>query len=255
MVSSLDPYIPEHVQDDPWLMFHGSSNVFEDEVLSEGLSATGAKFSRQELLGVAKIFEALSWAGEHPGGYAVLRPFSFDHDSAHERGRPIYLAESALRAANFATADFSGGEICRALHYSFADIRRYIDDEGLREEHARKCEARPGMARLSRGELPSVDFVRQSLADLSEIRDKVAQIRSQYEYGVVYALRITVEDLSAFGYHPSMGIKCFRAIAPDEIQAMYPIPREYEASMQEQDEIRLAVGRVGIVNEIRRLQR
>ncbi|EAQ96906.1 hypothetical protein [Congregibacter litoralis] len=254
-MSSLDPHVPVDAQQDPWLLFHGTSNLFESRVRKEGLRARKPVFSIDQLTAVADIFEALSWSGEHPGGYAVLKPFSIGHDFSQRRGQPIFLAESALRAATFATADFAGGEVCRALSYCLADLERYVSDDVLREKHYERCERRPGMSRLPREMLPTVDFVATALAKLKPLVERVAALRAQYTCGVIYAIRISPDNLDELAYHSSMGIKCFRAIRVAELESSFQIPSDYEPPVFEEDKrlIEIAMGEDGIVNTIRQL--
>jgi hypothetical protein len=228
MSHHLDELVPNYVQMDPWLIFHGTSNIYDEKISVRGLVPGESPFCIEDLQQVAEIYERLRWAGCHTGGYAALKPFSLGHDFANEKGKPLYLAESALRASLYASKDFAGGEICRALDYCLKDLDLYLSDEQIREEHAEELEARPGISYVPRSSIASPESVMSKVKDLSNLKSQVRAIRQSYQYGLIYALRIDKNNLSDFELFGGMGIKCFRTIANDEIEAVYKLPGNFE---------------------------
>ena len=110
------------IENDPWVLYHGSSNLAEARIATEGLKWRPALYTQSDIKAVCSIFEKLGWAGVHGGGYAALKPFSLSHDFAGSSTKPIFLAATSHRAALYASKDFCGGEAVRALHYAIGDL-------------------------------------------------------------------------------------------------------------------------------------
>src|SRR5947207_4917055 len=47
----------------------------------------------------------------------------------------IFLAETSIRAALYASREWAGGETARALRYAFKDLRSYLTSEDVGREH------------------------------------------------------------------------------------------------------------------------
>jgi hypothetical protein len=105
------------------LLFHGTSNLNKQGIDDNGLKPNKSFFKKEELQKVVDIFEKLHWSGEHPGGLAILKPFSLGHDFNQEFGKPLYLAESVLSASLYASKEFAGGK-CAVL--CFTAFRTYV---------------------------------------------------------------------------------------------------------------------------------
>src|SRR5262249_20112779 len=103
---------PDSIEDDPWILFHGTGAFFEKKIETEGLCASQHPVDRSGVQQVVSIYKRIRWAGSG-GGSAVLEPFSLNHDFKRPK-KPLFFAESSERASTFATRDFSGGEVARA---------------------------------------------------------------------------------------------------------------------------------------------
>jgi len=236
---------------DQCLLFHGTSNIYEESISKIGLCPSKPRFDLPELERVAAIFSALNWSGIHGGGFAVLQAFSIMHDHGHKGGTPIYLAESAQRASLFATKDFAGGEICRALNYCMEDLDRYISEKEVRDEHANRLEGRPGLHRVEKSAIPTLDWVCSEVEKLSETKDMVESIRRSFKYGIIYSVRLDEDKLDEIHYHNSMGIKSFRSITGSEIEDKYRLPASFHETIGEDKKWLNAIFEPGIVMTIR----
>lgn len=234
----LDEVIPHEAQMDPWLVFHGTSNIYEESISTNGLCPGTSSFDLSELMQVESIFDRLHWDGIHPGGIAILKPFSINHDFSHEDEKPIFIAPSAHFASLFATSDFAGGEICRSLYYCIADLHKYLEDEKIREKHVRKLEMISEQSRIDRPAIPTLDWVRSNVGQLSELKAKVEKIRASFCYGVIYAIRLDVTNLADINFHTFMGIKSFRSIQESEIETKYNLPAHFKYRPFYEDEKR-----------------
>jgi hypothetical protein len=92
---------------------------------------------------VVAIFEKMKWVGS-PGGYAVLKPFSLDHDFAQKERSLLFFAESSTWALRYETRDFSGGEKLRALRIAFDDLELYLNRPDVRQslQEGKRAEVR-----------------------------------------------------------------------------------------------------------------
>ena len=247
----LDSEIPNSVEMDPWLVFHGSSNIYQEAINQSGLRPNASSFSLSELKQVEAVFTKLYWDGDHPSGYAVLKPFSIGHDHNHQEGKPLYLAESVQRASLYATSDFAGGEICRALYYCLEDLIMYLEDDHFREQHVRKLEMRPGRERIDRTLIPKLDWVRNEVELLSNIKDRISAIRNSFSYGLIYAIRLDEKKLNDISHARSMGLKSFRPILKSEIHAVYSLPHDFEHIKSEDKKMFESIINPGIMKTIR----
>ena len=123
---------PSEICDDLWMVYHGTSSIFEQDIDKHGLCWRPNLASKAEVQSIVTIFEKMAWAGRHNGGLPVLKPFTLQHDLRTSTIKPIYLAESSLRALTFATYEFAGGETARALRFCLADLHQYLSSPALR---------------------------------------------------------------------------------------------------------------------------
>lgn len=161
------------------------------------------------------------------------------------------MAESAQRASVYANSDFAGGEICRALYYCIEDLYKYLENENVREEHALRLEMRFGLERIDRTSIPPLSWVQNQVGKLSEIQDRVSEIRQSFSYGVIYAIRLDKDNLNDIEYNNAIGIKSFRPISKSENEAEYKLPTDIK-NVLGQDKKRLkSFFEPGIVKTIR----
>ncbi len=224
---------PDEIASNPWVLYHGTSGEAESQIDTHGFCRSGSPFKKADLQAVVDIFDELGWAGCSGSSLAVLRPFSLEHDFGDSAQKPIFFAECAYRAITFASLDFSGGETARSLRYCFAELWKYLQDESIQEAHLAKirrevmCGQRNG--RLSR-KLPCADLeeIRSRVEALAPLRKLADGFKDRHEYGVVYAVRFSREDLKFLKYHNSMGMKCFSDIPPKKIVGKTRILKGYE---------------------------
>ncbi|MGH9905391.1 MAG: hypothetical protein ACRD8U_07390 [Pyrinomonadaceae bacterium] len=215
---------PEEIENDKWMLFHGSSGQFLEAIAAEGLRTPEHLFSRAELTQLCSIFDRLNWAGHHGGGYAVLKPFSLDHDRAHSDQPSTYLAESSNRALLYASADWSGGEAARAVRHSVEDLR-------------------------SRDDLLPIE---KTL--ISVMERKAEATKAAHTFGVVYALLFGETSLSGLDYaNPGMGVKALQRIPPTRIAGFVRVPGDWVQTVGPDKRRRERMFEDGIVSRLREL--
>jgi hypothetical protein len=209
---------PSAIADDPWIAYHGTSGRNARSIEQNGLQGSMGALALKDLEAVAAVFDAMSWHGEIHDGYSVLKPWSLDFDRS---GRPkIFLAESSVRAALYATQSYAGGEAMRAVRFCLTDLERYIADPEVRRRHRRQQMVQ-GTAPPKRSKLV---WVKEQLSALEHVAKKCHDIENQHPFGLVYALRFTPADREVLRYSGSMGLISSAPITPDRLIARIRVP-------------------------------
>lgn len=221
------------IETDPWLLFHGTSGEVGSRIERQGLTPAGNGISRDVIARIVAIYDELHWAGTDAGGFGILKPFSLDHDFYFSGRKPTYLAESSWRAALFATADFAGGESCRALRRALGDLELLLASPATREQRLKHLQRE--YEHLEGTDLYS-DYVRP--VDLDWLADHLTLLRplsiqwnrplERFNHGVVYAVRLEPSDLPDVEYHHPMGLKLFTALDPDRLIAKVHVPPDWK---------------------------
>lgn len=118
---------PDVISKDDWIVYHGTSSLYEFEIDSSGFRPSSHIAGKEEVQAVVSVYERMNWAGAHGGGFPVLKAFSLEHDLADPRGKHVYFAESSCRASLYAMRDFAGGECARALRHALRDLQEYLE--------------------------------------------------------------------------------------------------------------------------------
>lgn len=223
---------PDEIELDDWIMFHGTSAYNAEAIEREGFDAARGAVSAAEIERVTRLYEAMKWHGADGGGYAVLKPFSLMHDFNDSERSILYFAETSMRALLYARRDFAGGEKLRALRRAIADLDAYLADPDLREQHrsaSQIWESVPGFDEAPPVEVDAI-WLRQQMRSLADIRRIADEAFQQHHQGVVYALRMSPEDVDQMHYHGAMGIETSARIPPSKVVAKALVPRGYETT-------------------------
>lgn len=251
---------PREIVEDPWVLYHGTSSLHEARIEAEGLRPGSSTFTKAELSSVLEVFERMNWSGRSHGSRAVLQPYSVNYDFNQERGKPVFLTEQSGRAARYASKGCAGGEIAMTLRCCFDELDEYLHDSGVREGH--KADMRLDWDdAMSTGRLPrppapmeaDLDELTASLEGLRSVRERAEAALLEYQYGIVYAVRIAREALPGLGGNPSMGVMAFAPLLPDTLIAKVRVPADYVWHPDDTDPlVLLARLNTGVLEAIRR---
>lgn len=117
---------PHSVWRDPNVLYHGSSSIYEQAIECDGLLPGASLFSLAELKAVVGLFHTIRWSGSSLASLAVLEPFSIQHDYSERIGKPVFFAETGHRACLYASYDWAGGEVARAVRYCMRELWSYV---------------------------------------------------------------------------------------------------------------------------------
>ena len=229
------PLFPEEIENDPWIIYHGTSCFNEEGIERDGFIWKAGNTPREVLSRVVDIFEKMQWAGLDSSSLAILKPYSLQHDFDERYVSPVYFAETSRRALLYATRDFAGGEKLRSLRKSFEHLQRYLDDPLIRQDHMQYLQHEYDYLERNGAYMPAYSKpVQVNLEWLSHELDTMEQISiaakvayDEHEYGVVYAIKLGQQDVEKLTYHNSMGIKATCCIDPGKIEAKAIVPGDF----------------------------
>lgn len=226
----------DDLEEDPWVIFHGTSLSWTESIEAHGFSFDFHPATFTDIQRIISIYDRMRWVGADTGGFCVLNSFSHS-DYAETDTNPVFFTERSVRALRFATQDFAGGEKLRAIRRSISDLRRYLNDDALRASHVERMQrAFDEMSAMNAPEeiLATVRPVRVDLTELSRDVESLADLEGasvipfeNFLGGAVYAVRIDANSPPSMSYHSSMGIKVWSAISPESIVARMDIPPEF----------------------------
>jgi hypothetical protein len=226
---------PEEIENDPWVMYHGTSSFNQESIELDGFAFGAGFVSRDEIQKVVDIYDKMKWCGLNGSSLAVLKPFSLMHDFGDSESSPVYFAETSKRAVLYASRDFAGGEKMRALRHSIHQLQRYLDEPEVRQAHWKNMKSEYDFLVNNNGLNPEASrpvdvdltWLSSQLSLLSDLRDLTFGTLECHSFGVVYAVKIDASDLDALELHNTMGIKSSGRIAPSKIVGKVAVPRDY----------------------------
>jgi len=146
----------------------------------------------------------------------------------------VFFGRGCWNTLGYATLDNAGGEKVRAARKSLSDLEVYLSSPELRDLHREKWEnGEYGSSPLD----PIVSFdvdlewLRIELMALEELRQICVKAERDFEYGVLYAVRIQDEDLAQVSSNGFMGLEVTGRIPADRILAKMLIPRELDRDL------------------------
>ena len=223
---------PHSVSRDPQVLYHGTSSTYESLIDGEGLRPKKSLFELAELEAIFALFRSIGWSGSSGASLPVLLPFSIQHDFAYAAGKPVFFAECAHRACLYASRDWAGGEVARAVRYCFRELWSYVRDDAVRQKHRADVQRRFDHShRIGAAvpELPPSDIspLVEGLHLLNDVSLRAENASETFQYGVVYAVRFAPSDFSWLEANSSMGVACKAIVSPDSIVAKVRVPASY----------------------------
>lgn len=231
---------PREYATDGFILFHGTSSTQEAGIDANGLIPTESRFRKVDLERLVALFDSIDWVGLK-SAYGLLTNYSLGYDYAHPQGKPVYLADGAKYALGYASREFAGGEIARSVRYAFADLRSYVENPSIRAAHIAEDEAERvplrQMGEIERKPLPNFNpnILRSALDEMTQVEKAAVEALTEFTHGVVYAVRITPQDLDNMECGGPMGIKCFQPLGPDRLVAKMHVPKGYTQDCMTKD--------------------
>jgi hypothetical protein len=231
------------IDSDPWVIFHGTSGFNAKTIEREGFSYQAGGISSGQIKRVTCIFEKIKWFGASGGGFPVLKPFSLDYDLKDSSKGIIFFAETSRRALLYATRDFAGGEKLRALRIALRDLDLYLTNAEVRERHQNHMKAQfktlthlnahPSMLEATRPMEVDLDWLGEQITNCADVRCLAEKTFQLHDHGVIYALKMTTDDVERLRWHESMGVEATSLVPSSKILAKIVVPSDYEDNLFE----------------------
>lgn len=254
------------IEDDPWIVFHGTAGHNERSIEEHGFSDRFRQLYLNEIRQLVAVFDAMDWGGLQFDSLAILKPFSLQHDFAGTQGSAIFFSTTSLWAICYATRRMSGGEKYHAVRCALDDLDAYLVDAEVREEHHSHMQAK--FAYLTQGNADrdtlernrprhvDLEWLAGQVAGLQELRRMVFAATSMHTHGVVYAVRIEPADAEHLLWNHHMGIELRGEIPSGRIVRKARIDASFELGVPYRTgEDALCVKQGGIVDLLARCGR
>ncbi|QDT36020.1 hypothetical protein [Stratiformator vulcanicus] len=229
-----DALFPAEIDQDSWVQYHATSSSNEAKIDAEGLRWSPNLFSVEDIVDVVSVFRSMNWCGVHSSGYVVLDSFSLSGDFQGEDFKPMYFREYSLRSLIYAQRDFAGGESARAIRYATRDLERYLKEEMVREDHY-QSQRREAISLVASVAVPNrvvrvnLRWLQKQVDRLRPLRERCDALAQQHEYGVVYAVRFSQEDIPFLRLSSAMGLRCYSPLARNKIVGKVRVIAEGES--------------------------
>jgi hypothetical protein len=177
---------------DSWVVYHGTSSVFEQEIEDRGLEPFNRLFDPQDVDRVRGAFDNLGWYGAADSGYMFLASYSRDRHRGDRQN--VYCCSYPNASLLFSTREFAGGETARQLRKAFRDLERLVSTPDLRDAVRRRLAAHPRDCGVDRDPDEVLASVSTLLIEPGPLRDKLECLVADHKYGVVYAVQLRMEQ-------------------------------------------------------------
>lgn len=229
---------PDEIVEDTWVVFHGTSGQFEKEIEKNGLSWQNSKITKKIMEDIVAIYTKLNWCGLNNDGLAVLNPWSLKSDFSTNKVKPIFFGESCYRASWFAMHGFAGGESARAIRFAIEDLETFLEDTGVRENYLNNLNADfeeygcvtnhfTGDILKEPPKMPDLNWLRIELKKLVHVKKYCDKLYLNHNFGVVYAVKFSTEDLPNIEYRKSMGVVYHGTVIPEKLIAKICFPSNW----------------------------
>jgi hypothetical protein len=200
---------------DSWVVYHGTSSVFEKDIEDRGLEPFNRLFDARDVDRIRDAFDNLGWYGSADSGYIFLASYSRER---HRGDRQcVYCCSYPNASLLFSTRGFAGGETARQLRKAFRELERFGSTPDLRDAVRRRLAANNLTHGVNRDPDEVLASVSTLLKKLGPLRDKLERLVANHKYGVVYAVQLLREHLPFLVSNGTTDLGCRIPINPDRL--------------------------------------
>lgn len=224
---------PENISNNPRVLYHGTSNIFEKEIEENGLTPNKSIFSLEELKEISALFDLINWRKKVFWGKNIIRNYTINKDYKNPSLKPVYLGESCNRALTFASKEFAGGENVSGVRKSFNELKDCIDDPKLLDRelefYRKECrEAEENGYYPPEPIITDLDKLKNELESLEYLNERAKEYTKAYSYGVVFSIEIDPENFPDMSHSFSQGFKMYSTIRRNQILGKTRVPENYK---------------------------
>lgn len=219
---------PGGMLEDDWIVYHGTSNIYEGLIDYNGLRSGSSAGLNDTLLFKEIYFDYLS--GIIPpinitgisGGFDILVPYFFGEIEKFKT-RPVSLGFTWERCEKYSTVDFAGGELFRGVTRAYESLEVMLNDERAQEEWEEQRKREEETSFIPKKEL-NLEELKIKVGQVKCMYEEVQKLRRRWNYGVIYAIDLRNVD-KVLLRKEAQGLYCLGEI-PKECIAGKMIVRE-----------------------------
>lgn len=133
-LESSEEIFPAEVNESPWVLFHGTTNVSAPHIETGGFKWDAAIYDKQDIEEVVAIFWKMDWAGLGTDAFLALSSYSLSVDFSDGRTKPVFFSESPEATIGYTNRYRVIGETAGCLAYAIDNLKVFLEDESLREK-------------------------------------------------------------------------------------------------------------------------
>ncbi len=226
------------IEDDPWIVYHATSSVFEANIDSDGLCpASSIKFDEAIRL-ACSFFINTDFTGSAGSNCGYLELVGLGLPRIHGKSPPhLYFSLYPQRSPTYLMPDFCGGELMGGLARAIPAICQFAHDSDAIDMHFEQLqdlcirEVRAGCAPSVRVVRVNKDWARSVADQLAVFNIDLAAMRTAHSHGVLYAVQVNRELLVDAKYSSMDGLRICKEISPLQIVAKLRISNATVFSM------------------------
>ena len=120
---------PIDIYESPWVLFHGTTNVFANNIERQGFKWTDDLYSKENIKEVVSIFKSMDWRGFGGDAYNALANFTLTNDFARGNNKPIFFTGEPEMAIGYTNEFRVGGETAGCLKYAIENLQTFLESE------------------------------------------------------------------------------------------------------------------------------
>lgn len=222
---------PEEWLTNPNILYHGTSNIFEDIIDISGLIIPSTSQGKMVIETLKDILENDLYSvldNNERGGLSNLG--YYDRELENYDCRPISFAHHPQRCILYASEDFAGGEMVRTVIRAVLYLQDLCRNAEARAQwHNQYCNWH-GLG----SDAPVLDIlqIEEKLKSIEAVFKQFVGIVTNYKYGVIYAVDLSTINISNLGKE-AKGLYAYCSIPRDRIVGKIVWTQEWVGFMDE----------------------
>jgi hypothetical protein len=211
------------------VIYHGTNSKVESTIERYGLRPFYPFSVRDAVERIVRVYELIGWGGLHLGGFGVLKAFSYSDLSQEQATISFHL--HSKKAALYASKDFSGGEILRAIRHAIRDLRQLVDEPQVLAEciRHRMINAEPwrnseDFEISKQQELEILEIVKSEFLESFQF---AFDMFDSYQYGVVYKIVVPPGPIRVSLFRKNKELRTTETIPPQFITEKYILQKKH----------------------------
>jgi hypothetical protein len=222
-------WFPPEIESDPWVVYHGTSSVFEESIDRDGIQCGSTHLDEAALI-CATIIKTTEWYDD--SATTSLTAYSIPRIAQEA---PFFCGLFPPKSLIYTSREFAGGETARALRRiipKLIDVAFENPDffEKKFEEDRQKCINKAKIGSFTQDKVLKVNlnWLKEKNAVLRKFLPGLVDIHKKHRYGVVYALKLESEDVPLASYGSTGGLMIHKLMPARKCVAKLIVHGEHE---------------------------